>query len=170
MKSLSFLMNFVMLAIFGVLVLVALHYSAQARFMPLVAGIPAIGLLLLQIVIDIRNARTAKTEPTSAPPATTPGMPIQTTLTPQETVRREIVLWTYFLALIGGILLFGFWITIPIFLVSFLRFEAKCSWAVTLGLGLGATVILYLAFVKGLTVQLHNGFVVDHIMDTYFPD
>jgi hypothetical protein len=169
MKSLSFFMNFVMLAIFGVLVLVALNYSAQARFMPLVAGIPAIGLLLLQIVIDIRTARKGKTSEAPAAPAT-PGMPVQTILTPRETIRREMILWGYFLGLIVGILFFGFWISIPIFLVSFLRFEAKCGWAFSLILGIGATAILYLAFVKGLTVELHNGFIVDYIMDNYFPE
>ena len=39
-----------------------------------------------------------------------------------EVVRKEMIVWGYFLGLIGGILLFGFYITVPIFLVAFLRF------------------------------------------------
>ena len=42
----------------------------------------------------------------------------------RERVRREIIVWGYFLGLIAGILLFGFRIAVPIFLIAFLRFQA----------------------------------------------
>ena len=57
MKSTSFVMNFVMLAIFIAFVAVASQYPPQARFMPFVVGIPAIALCLLQIFLDIRKSR-----------------------------------------------------------------------------------------------------------------
>jgi Tripartite tricarboxylate transporter TctB family len=80
-------------------------------------------------------------------------------------VRRELVLWGYFLGFIAGILLFGFWIAIPVFLVVFLRFQAKSSWLTALLLGIGASIALYLVFERGLKVQVHRGFVVTYVLD-----
>ena len=65
------------------------------------------------------------------------------------------------IALIAGILLFGFRITVPVFLIAFLRFQAGASWrnALIYG-GLGA-LAMYLLFEKVLKVTLHTGFVTD---------
>ena len=48
--------------------------------------------------------------------------------TPGEQLRREAIAWAYFLALIVGVILFGFHIAVPVFLVLFLRFRAETSW------------------------------------------
>ena len=167
MKSLSFFMNFVMLAIFVVLGGVALSYSAQARFFPLVAAIPAILLLLLQIFLDVREAKKGgNVEPVPAEP----GLPVTIPLSQRETVRREMIVWGYFLGLIGSILLFGFWITIPVFLTLFLRHQAEMSWLRSLIMGLGTSILFYLVFEKGLHAQLHPGFITEWVTDTFFPD
>ena len=71
-----------------------------------------------------------------------------------------------FLGFIAGILLFGFWGAIPVFLVGFLRFQAKSSWARSLILGLGVSIALFFVFERGLKVQLHRGFVVSYVMDS----
>ena len=52
MKRSSFVMGLIMLAIFCAFVAIASGYPADARFMPFVVGIPAIGLCLLQIALD----------------------------------------------------------------------------------------------------------------------
>jgi hypothetical protein len=166
MKSLTFFMNFIMLAIFVVLGGIALGYSPQARFFPLVAAIPAIGLLLLQIFLDVREAKKGVI---AEPVAVDPGMPITIPLTQRQMVRREIIVWGYFLGLIGSVLLFGFWITIPVFLTLFLRHQAEMSWPRSLIMGLTTSVLFYLAFEKGLHAQLHPGFINEWVTDTFFP-
>ena len=80
-------------------------------------------------------------------------------------VRRELVLWGYFLGFIGAILLFGFWVAIPVFLVAFLRFQAKSSWRTSLVLGLGASLAFFFIFEKGLRVSVHPGFVTGYMFD-----
>jgi hypothetical protein len=175
-------MTIVMLGIFVVLVGTASRYPAGARFMPFVVGIPAILLCLLQLVIDARERRQAADvvdtrsaaekaedkvsrmvgrpmEAHAALPGTTEAM------SPEETVRRELVLWGYFLGFIGGILLFGFWVAIPAFLVTFLRFQAKSSWRTSLIMGIGASIILFFVFERGLKVQVHRGFIVEYVLD-----
>jgi hypothetical protein len=186
MKLSSLVMTLVMLTIFVVLVFIASGYPANARFMPFVVGIPAIGLCLLQLALDVRErrrvavagdprntfekaqesvsriaGRTVEFEVAQEQPAV-----VEIDTPPEgETVRRELVLWGYFLGFIGGILLFGFWVAIPIFLVSFLRFQANSSWRMSLGLGLAASIAFFFIFEKGLRVTLHPGFVTEYIVN-----
>ena len=171
-------MTLVMLGIFVVMVAVASRYPAEARFMPFVVGIPPILLCLLQLVLDARARRReavdtrSESEKTQEAVARMVGHPIDTVapagaapISPEETRRRELILWGYFLGFIGGILLFGFWAAIPVFLVAFLRFQAKASWRTTLLLGIGASVALFLVFERGLKVQVHRGFVTTFVLD-----
>ena len=58
-------------------------------------------------------------------------------LTPEETVSREITAWAYFLGLVAGSV-FGFWVSIPVFLLVFLRFQAGARWRITLMLAVGS--------------------------------
>jgi hypothetical protein len=185
MKSTSFVMNFVMLAIFATLVTIASQYPPQARFMPLVVGIPAMALCVLQIVLDIRASRRKvdevedtrsdvqkaqdevsryagrKVESEATQDETIPELPDAGI--PPNMVHREVILWAYFLTFIASILLFGFWFSIPIFLITFLRFEAQLSWRNTLMTGLIGTGVLYLAVAKGLRVDLHSGFITAYL-------
>lgn len=186
MKSTSFVMNFVMLAIFVTLVFIASHYPPQARFMPFVVGIPAIALCLLQIVLDVRASRrkTVEVEDTRSDvakaqdevsryagrvvesEATTADVPVMDFAgVPPNMVRREVILWAYFLSFVIGILLFGFWATIPIFLMIFLRHEAGMTWLRAGLTGAIAATILWFVVVKGLRVDLHEGFVISYLLE-----
>jgi hypothetical protein len=177
-------MTLIMLAVFVVMVAIASRYPDEARFMPLVVGIPAILLCLVQLIMDARERRSAVSLPgQGGSPPGQGGMPSQerpmdaaiaqaalphtqeAALSPAEHLRREFILWGYFLGFMAGILLLGFWIAIPAFLVGFLRFQAKASWIMALVLGLGASIAMFFVFERGLKVQLHRGFVVTFVMD-----
>ena len=186
MKSTAFIMNFVMLAIFVTMVGVAAGYPPQARFMPFVVGIPAIALCILQIFLDLRTFRRNAAEAKHAPAKEVEASPlaiegglaeaaaaaqseasaINTTSVPPGMWRRELVLWGYFLGLIGGILVFGFWPTIPVFLLLFLHFEAELKWPKAFLVAAIGFTILYLGVAKGLRVELHQGFLTSYIIDT----
>ena len=175
-------MTALMLLIFGSMVYVASGYPAGARFMPFVLGFPAIALCLLQLFLDARERHAAKqaegksdVEIAEEQVSKAVGhevhfdvgnilMPGQE-LSPREQLRREAVAWGYFLALIVGIIFFGFHVTVPIFLIAFLRFRAKSSWTMALGLTAFACFVLFYAFEYVLRISLHNGFITDRIMD-----
>jgi hypothetical protein len=178
-------MSIAMLAIFVVMVGIASTYPAGARFMPFVIGIPAILLCLLQMVLDIRAARQApeekdhRSEMEIAEQRVSEMTGRQMTfeaahMAPEITVSenptgiresREWLIWGYILALVGGVLFFGYTITIPVFILLFLRWEAKCSWfKAALYAGVGATLLLAL-FSYGLRFQLHRGFITERLMD-----
>jgi len=156
-----------LLAIFVAMVAISSGYPAGARFMTFVVGLPAIALCLLQLALDARER--GRSSDAAGPPHEFGSAPAQqphsteAALDPRTRLRRELVVWGYFLALIGSILLFGFYATIPVFMVSFLRFQAKAKWLTALGLAAAASLVVYLAFENVLRVSLHPGFLTEHI-------
>ena len=60
MNSGKIFMSAVMLAIFVVMVGIATQYPPQARFMPLVVGIPGVALCLLQLFLELRERSLPK--------------------------------------------------------------------------------------------------------------
>ena len=186
MKLSSLIMTIVMLTIFVVFVFIASGYPANARFMPFVVGLPAIGLCLLQLLLDMRERRRVAAaadhrsafEKAQETVSRIAGRQVEFEVAHEqpaivetdvpaegETVRRELVLWGYFLGFIGGILLFGFWVAIPVFLVAFLRFQAKSSWRTSLVMGVAASIAFFLIFEKGLRVSVHPGFLTEYVFD-----
>ena len=147
-------MSLVMLTIFSVMVGVATQYPPQARFMPLVVGLPGIALCLVQVVLEIAARRRA----TAGVRADGPDAGAR---------RRELVLWGSFLGLITSLLLFGFYVTIPLFLIAFLRGYAKESWRFSLALSAGGSMLLALVFDVGLGVVLHKGFLLEPVLDQF---
>jgi hypothetical protein len=169
MRSFSTFLTVIMLAIFTVMVTMAFGFPADARFMPFIVGIPGVVLCLAQLLADWRNAQLAPAAAAadlipafSGPPLPDTGQP---ELSESETVRREIVLWSYFLGFVGGLLLLGFWTSVPVLLVSFLRFQASLSWKAALAAGLGATLLLYLVFEVLLRIRLHPGFATKFVFN-----
>ena len=147
-----------MLTIFGGMVGVATQYPPQARFMPLVVGLPGIALCLVQVALEIAARRRAAAGTTDGASADGPGA---------DARRRELVLWGSFLGLIASLILFGFWVTIPLFLLAFLRGYAKESWRFSLALSAGGSMLLALVFHVGLGVILHKGFLLEPVLDHF---
>lgn len=178
------LMALVMFLIFTTLVGIALEYPAQARFMPLVVGIPGIALTLLELVREIRRALSdgAPTESggdtgiVSVPGDVSrligqEGVSVGAEAAPMsaaETQRREWALLAYFTALIAGILVFGFWIAVPAFIVTFLREREHAKWTLTIGLAAAATAVVYVVFHRVLGIDLFTGFVTQSVWDALF--
>jgi hypothetical protein len=177
-------MTLVMLAIFTAMVAIAATYPAEARFMPFVVGIPAIGLCLVQLALDLfwRRAPQAvearsELEKAQAEASRAAGRAIQFEmpsenalftegdLDPRERVRRELVAWGYFLGLIASVLLFGFRISVPVFLIAFLRLQAGTSWRSAVLYGGGGALLMHVLFERLLKVTLHSGFLTDFILD-----
>jgi Tripartite tricarboxylate transporter TctB family len=186
MKSIPAPMTLTMLAIFTVMVGVASTYPPDARFMPLTVGIPAIALCLLQLALDLYRRRAPEAyeaddalKRAENQVARIAGrrvqfdMPSENALftdgTPdeRERVRREMVVWGYFLGLIAGILLFGFRIAVPIFLITFLRFQAGVRWRSALLYGGLGALAMYLLFEQVLRVSLHAGFLTELIISRF---
>jgi len=182
-------MSAVMLAIFVVMVSIATQYPPQARFMPLVVGIPGIALCLIQLFIEFRERRQlrgggssdtrSEFEKAQVEVARMVGHKMDFAMAQEKLqaahselprsgeTRREIILWATFIGLVAGLILFGFWLTIPVFLALFLRCYAQESWRFSLALSATATILLYFIFAKGLKVILHGGFITEYLLDRF---
>jgi len=185
MNSGKFTMTLVMLAIFIAMVAIASQYPPPARFMPFLIGIPAIVLCLLQLYLDFRSPgriqapadTMSEIKKAQEEISRIAGRRIDFEIAPEnlaaaaqatsrsQTVHREMIMWVYFLGLVGGVLLFGFLLALPVFLVVFLRHWAKTSWRFAFGLSAAASLILYLVFIQGLHVVPHPGFVTDYLLE-----
>lgn len=171
-------MTFFMLAIFVAMVGVSFTYPEGARFMPLTVGVPGILLCLLQIGLDFRRRPAPEKEKDEMLEAQEKAAKlvghsvefghaevIDAPHDEKEMVRREMLTWAYFLAFVGGVLVFGFYASIPVFLVAFLRERAGATWRRTLTLSGIASVAFYLIFAKGLGVVLYQGALTGLILD-----
>ncbi len=166
LKNISFstALTFIMLAIFTSMVVISFDYPSKARFMPLVVGLPGIVLCLIQLAVDL--FRSPSTDNT----ATSLGQSIAAASAPESqheelpefgphTARQEVIMWSYFISFIAGVILFGFYISVPIMLLTFLRRQGEASWKLALALAIAATLALYLMFGRLLGIELHPGFV-----------
>ena len=171
-------MTVFMLAVFAAMVGISFTYPEGARFMPLTVGIPGILLCLLQIGLDLRRRSAVEEEKDEILAAQEKAAKLvghsvefghaEVIDAPQdekEMVRREVLTWLYFLGFVSGVLLFGFYASIPLFLVSFLRERAGATWTKSLTLSGIASVAFYFIFAKGLGVSLYSGAVTNLIMD-----
>ena len=181
-----FMMALVMFLIFVTMVGFALGYPAQARFMPLVVGLPGIGFTLLELIKETRRALNVTNEPeSSGGDSNTIALPDDVSrligqesvtvqgetpqMTPAELQKREKILLVYVTAMIAALIVFGFWITVPAFVGVFLREREKASWRMALGSAGAVLAVLYFVFYRGLGIDLHTGFITQWAWDILFP-
>ena len=165
--SFSTWLTFVMLAIFGTMVAMATQFPADARFMPFIVGIPGIVLCLIQLGVDLLRSPAPELAESfqSAPKAGMPlALPDEADEFGAHTVKREIAMWIYFVSFIASVLVFGFYISVPVMLLTFLRRQAQASWRFAVILAATATLVLYLMFGVILHVELHHGFLTPVIL------
>ncbi len=154
-------MTFVMLFIITAMVLISFRYPVEARFMVLVVGLPGIGLCLLQLGIDYRKyGRADKPETPAADARAVAGE-----AAPENTFRNEMVLWGYFIGLIAGVLLFGFYVAVPVYLFVFLLFIARLKATTALIYTVAASIFLYLLFTHVFKLPLHTSFITEYVLD-----
>lgn len=182
-------MTLVMLSIFIVMTAMASVWPEEARFMPMVIGIPGIGLCLLQLFLDWRNrGRTKQQSEEDLKQAMRDAeekvsrmtgrqmrfdvahemtMPIEEVASAATAQKREKLMIAAFGALVGGVILFGFLVTLPVFLILFLRHIAGLRWGTSLLAAIIATAVLFGIFEFVLKAQLYRGLVGGYLADAW---
>ena len=167
------LMSLVMLAIFAGMVLVAAGYPPEARLLPLVIGIPGLALCLLQVAYELRDSwagarsrarsRARSGAPPKGPSAGLSEGPLQDDdpIAQAAKIRREVVLLAWFLAMVLGVLLFGFLVATPVLVFGFLALDQRESLKLAATMALAGFAVLYLIFEKLLELILFQGFVTE---------
>ena len=134
-----------MLLIFTVMVGVAFTFPGEARFLPLVIGIPGLALSLTQFVIELRGKD-----------------PEEKTFTAEDRM-AELKMFGWFAVFIFGIILFGFPYAGPIIVALYLHFSWGEKWYVSLGAAAFCWAILHGVFDYVLGLPLFEGLVYQWI-------
>ena len=132
----------VMFAIFLGAVGMALTFPADARFLPLVIGVPGLAISAIQLVLDLKKKVSGK----EAASGLLPG---------------EAAMFGWFLLFAGGIALFGFPYAGPVLIAAYLYFSWQEKWYTCLGALVLAGGIFYGLFERFLGLPLFEGLVVE---------
>ena len=182
------MMTVVMLAIFATMVIIAWDYPPKSRFLPLVIGIPGFLLALAQLVTDMLVPHQPKKKKIKDSGSVFQNF--QATLSRRlnrkvdldiarekltvvvkdrsdqsaSQLQRELALFGYFIGFVAGVILFGFWLSVPVFLIVFLRLHERDNWMFVLSLTIAAWLVIYMIFDQLLEIKLHTGFVTEYLM------
>jgi hypothetical protein len=126
----------VLAAVAAFAVYTALRWPPKAALFPLVMGIPLLVLPLAQLVVDLRER-----------PAPAPGL------------QRAWGILAWMVAFIVLVLLLGFPLAVPVFVLAYLVTSGRESWLLSLVLAGAAWAAFYLLFQRLLHFPFEDGLI-----------
>ena len=127
----------IMFAIFLAMTGLSFTYEPDARFLPLVIGIPGLMLAAIQLAVEV----------TSTPERTFTA----------EGRRAEWGMFGWFVLFCAGIVMFGFPLAGPVLVAAYLYLSWDEKWYVCLAAGVFAWAVLYGVFEQFLGLPLFEG-------------
>lgn len=161
----------VLLAVFLVIVLVGTGYNRKARMLPLVLGVPGVALAAAEVVRTTARRRRAECEAGVAS-----GKAVEAHATEgagpaggreAEERKKLLEMFGWVVLLIVMIWLFGFLVTIPIYVLAFMK-ARKERWLLSLCFAIGSWALLYWVFVLGLKIVLYPGLLFKNLPAGFF--
>lgn len=137
---------FAVLVIFLAMTLLALGFPEKARFMPLLIGVPASLLALIQLFNEVRHSRGEAAKATSG----------------LNAAERLMFTWTFLFFF--GILGFGFLYGAPVLVFGFLLLGKKEKLSVALISSATTWAVLYGAFELAFKIPLFAGLIVEWLI------
>lgn len=132
--------TFFFLLLFLGVVLTAGQWQVQARLFPWVIGIPALLMCIAQLVLDFSQS---KGQGPSDDLRGLMDLPVDRSVPVSVVVRRAINIFGWILGFFFVIWLIGFIITVPLFVLLYLRVQAREKWGLVL-IYTGAVLIFLL--------------------------
>jgi len=144
----------VMLTIFVLMTVLALDFPLKSRLIPMMIGIPAILLALVQLVIEYRSV-------SQKPDAAELVNPEKEENEGQKD-EKLMFLWTFLFFI--GILCFGFVYASPVLVFGFLYLGSKESLKVSIISAVGTWLVIYVSFVKWFQIPLFSGLILEWLL------
>ena len=123
-------------AVAGYAVYAALRWPPKAALFPLVMGIPLLVLAVAQLVVDLRE------RPAAAPES-----------------RRALGVLAWMVAFIVLVLLLGFPIAVPVFVLAYLVTSGREGWVLSVVLAAAAWAAFHLLFQRLLHFPFEDGLI-----------
>jgi hypothetical protein len=146
------LFSFCALVFFCVFVYQAQEWRLQARLYPWAIGIPMLILAIAQVILDLKGV-TAK----QSADATPVDFQFAKDIDPVTANRRAITMFAWLGGFFLAIWLVGFSISIALMMFTYLKFQGKESWTISIALTVIAWLMFYGLFVKLLTLPFPEG-------------
>jgi hypothetical protein len=140
---------------FCVFVYQAHEWRMQARLYPWAIGIPMLILAAIQVILDLKGVKTKQS--TDGAPPTPMDFQFTKEIEPAIAKKRAITMFAWLFGFFIAILLVGFSIAIPLMMFTYMRFQGKESWVLSLVLTVIAFTCYYLLFVKVLNLPFPEG-------------
>jgi hypothetical protein len=140
-------------------VLMAMKYSQTPRTFPLMVGIPMIVLTGFQTLIDFFPGMSQKYSDLGALDAEmiSGRGKVQKKTKDPDLYQKELEIFVWLAVAVGLILLAGILFGMPVFIFIFLKYRYAQGWKLSLGLPLGTLIVMYVVFIKILSIRLYQG-------------
>jgi hypothetical protein len=146
--------SLVWLVFFIVWVYLAKDWRLQARLYPWAIGIPMVILAIVQVILDLKGIQRKETDAAPVDFRFSQGTD------PKVARRRTLNIFGWILGFFAAIYFLGFVISIPLLVFTYLKFQSRESWALSVGLTVGAFLIFYSLFVRLLTLPFPEGVLI----------
>jgi hypothetical protein len=144
-----------MLAIFAAATTMALGFPEKARLMPLMVGVPACVLALIQVFMEMRKAAL---ELKARDHAESPGE-VKAEIRAERRAEVQMFFWMFMFFI--GILAFGFVYAAPLLVLGFLRFGKAETWKTAIFGAAGTWLVLYGFFEQAFEIPLFEGLLIE---------
>lgn len=125
---------------FGFIVYSSRGWPLWTRIFPWYVGIPMLALSLVQLFLELYRS-TQPADPKRSP-AETGDLQVDWNIGTQIIIQRAAKFFGWLVGLIVCIWLLGFFISIPLFVLLYLKLEAREGWLLSLSLTAGILLVL----------------------------
>jgi hypothetical protein len=133
----------------------AQEWRMQARLYPWAIGIPMVILAIVQVILDLKGIQAKQS--TDATPM---DFQFSKGTDPIVARKRTIIMFTWLFGFFLGIWLLGFPIAIALMVFTYLKFQGREPWGLSILLTVIAWIVFWGLFVKLLTLPFPEGLIV----------
>ena len=139
-----------LLVVSGYAIYAASGWSFKTGFFPLAIAVPLLGLVLLHMYLEAWG-----------PAEVSKGPAVEADFSgdvPDAVARRRVItIFAWIAGFILSVYLIGFPLTVPLFIVSYLRLESRVSWSFSLALTALTWIFFYFMFQRLVHIQFEAG-------------
>jgi len=147
--------SFCALIFFCVFVYLAQDWRMQARLYPWTIGVPMLILAIVQVILDLKGVKAKQSSD-----ATPMDYQFSQVTDPVIARKRTITMFSWLVGFIFGIWLLGFPIAIALMMFTYLKFQGKEPWVLSITLTVIAWVSFWILFVRLLNLPFPEGLLI----------
>ncbi|MFQ5850395.1 MAG: hypothetical protein ACE5JU_07380 [Candidatus Binatia bacterium] len=153
----TILLNLLLLAVFTFAAVSAWRWPFATRLFVWAISVPALLCLLAQLGIDLRQTNQAEM---SENVLETADLPVDRSVPPKLVLHRGLNFLAWLLGLFGAIWLVGFQAATPLFMILYLKIQARSGWLLSLVLAAMIVAVQFVLFDRLLQIAWPEGVLI----------